>query len=172
MVRGLLVKKGSVKASTAASKKDVVMGSAATKKSSAKVRKRINKVKRRKSLTDRKDVAMGASLRESRKARRKRIALAGASLPQGGAEAPEVLQQRQAAEWKEMKAKVALLKKDRQKLPKKGGKSQRVAAAQAIRELIENMQVRHVAELKAAGLSTGAAPGSQASALSDSVMAE
>jgi len=73
------------------------------------------------------------------------------------AESPEVLKERQAKEWKEMKAKVALLKKERQNLPKKGHKDRKAAAAQEIRQLQEDMQVRHVAELRAAGLDAPAA---------------
>merc|ERR1711972_533764 len=79
-----------------------------------------------------------AAAQESKKARRRRILQAATS---GGAmrqESAETLQARQAQELKEVKAKIALMKKDRKKLPKTGGKSQRKAASQAIRRLLED----------------------------------
>lgn len=51
-----------------------------------------------------------------------------------------------------MKAQVAQLKKVRQKLPRRGSKEQKEEVSKQIRQLQEDMQVRHVAELKAAGL--------------------
>mmetsp|Transcript_1457 Transcript_1457/g.3677 ORF Transcript_1457/g.3677 Transcript_1457/m.3677 type:complete len:151 (+) Transcript_1457:64-516(+) len=96
--------------------------------------------------------------------------LTGAAKASGAAaaEVPEKLKARQAAEFKEMKAKVAKLKKERKKLPKKGSKSEKVAVAQQIKELIHSTQVRHQAELAAAGLDVAAAPGAgEASMMSD-----
>merc|ERR1712150_427300 len=109
----------------------------------AKVKKTINKAKRRQARADvatKKQLAMGVQVLESKKARRKRIAMVTlahkSAVGAASNEEPEVLRQRQATEWKEMKAKVALLKKERHHLPKKGGKSLKQTAAQQIRRLI------------------------------------
>ncbi|CAK9021947.1 unnamed protein product [Durusdinium trenchii] len=118
--------------------KDVVMAPV----KEGKVKKTINKSKRRKAPKPQPAVA------ESRKQRRKRIA---ASVG-GTGETAEQLRGRQVVEWKEMKAKVAQLKKEKQKLPRRGSKEQKQDLAQKIRQLQEDMQVRHLAELKAAGL--------------------
>eukprot|EP00933_Yihiella_yeosuensis_P006753 TRINITY_DN111526_c0_g1_i1.p1 TRINITY_DN111526_c0_g1~~TRINITY_DN111526_c0_g1_i1.p1 ORF type:complete len:173 (+),score=56.15 TRINITY_DN111526_c0_g1_i1:93-611(+) len=134
----------SKKASESVSNADVKMGGTSEKK----VKKSIKKTRRAAPL--KKDVEMGGAAGESKKARRKRIAQA--ALSKAPAESHEQLKARQAEEWKEMKAKVALLKKERKKLPTKGSKSQKVSAAQEIRTLIEEMEVRHVAERRAAGV--------------------
>eukprot|EP00928_Gymnodinium_smaydae_P075650 TRINITY_DN58664_c0_g1_i1.p2 TRINITY_DN58664_c0_g1~~TRINITY_DN58664_c0_g1_i1.p2 ORF type:complete len:174 (-),score=47.55 TRINITY_DN58664_c0_g1_i1:13-474(-) len=134
--------------------KDVVMGG---------VKKKINKVQRRKA----KGVAAGAAVKESRKARRRRVA--ASAVARG--ESADVLKERQAAEWAEMKAKVAKLKKERKNLPKKGSKDLRQAVAQNIRQLVEEMQVRHVAELKAAGLAVPSATSGRRSA-ADALMSD
>mmetsp|Transcript_56803 Transcript_56803/g.69414 ORF Transcript_56803/g.69414 Transcript_56803/m.69414 type:complete len:145 (+) Transcript_56803:77-511(+) len=128
------------KATKAKEPKDVVM----TPKE-GKVKKTINKSQRRKKAAA---AASATHLAESRKQRRRRIA----SSAQGHGETSEQLKERQAAEWKEMKAQVALLKKERQKLPRRGSKDQKEEVSKKIRQLQEDMQVRHVAERKAAGL--------------------
>eukprot|EP00435_Cladocopium_sp_Y103_P039411 s3272_g10.t1 len=112
----------------------------------SKVKKTINKSQRRKKAKAAGN--LGARLAESRKQRRKRIA----SSAGGRGESAEQLKSRQATEWKEMKAQVAQLKKVRQKLPRRGSKEQKEEVSKQIRQLQEDMQVRHVAELKAAGL--------------------
>ncbi|CAE7228685.1 RIOX1, partial [Symbiodinium microadriaticum] len=124
----------------AQSKGDVVMTPAGQ---DAKVKKTINKSRRRKATT-----APAKAAPESRKQRRQRLASSAVS----GGESEEELRKRQAEEWKSMKAKVAALKKDRQKLPTRGSKEKRQALNQDIRRLQEDMQVRHMAELRAAGL--------------------
>merc|ERR1719401_1596874 len=85
--------------------------------------------------------------RESRKARRKRVLIAAA------ANVPRAVSAHDA-EMKEVKAKVALMKKDRKKLPTTGGKNERQAANKAIRQLVEDTSLRHLGELRAAGLAT------------------
>eukprot|EP00747_Dinoflagellata_sp_TGD_P166248 gnl/TRDRNA2_/TRDRNA2_188751_c0_seq1.p1 gnl/TRDRNA2_/TRDRNA2_188751_c0~~gnl/TRDRNA2_/TRDRNA2_188751_c0_seq1.p1 ORF type:complete len:189 (+),score=61.10 gnl/TRDRNA2_/TRDRNA2_188751_c0_seq1:133-699(+) len=134
---------------------DATMASAAPKKKSS-VKKSINKSKRRKlAAAANKDDAMGVPAHESKKARRKRIALA--ALVNTGkpgspaAETPEKLRARQEQEWKDMKAKVALLKKERKSMERRGSERKQ-AKSQEIRQLMEDMQVRHHAELRAAGL--------------------
>ncbi|CAE7666331.1 RIOX1, partial [Symbiodinium sp. CCMP2456] len=124
----------------AQSKGDVVMTPAGQ---DAKVKKTINKSRRRKATASQAKAAP-----ESRKQRRKRLASSAVS----GGESEEELRKRQAEEWKSMKAKVAALKKDRQKLPTRGSKEKRQTLNQDIRRLQEDMQVRHLAELRAAGL--------------------
>lgn len=88
--------------------------------------------------------------RESRKARRRRVARVDPAAV--ATETPEKLRERHAAEWKEMKAKVSVLKKEKQRLPTKGGKESKIRVGGAIRTLMEDMTVRQVAELRAAGL--------------------
>mmetsp|Transcript_47424 Transcript_47424/g.75392 ORF Transcript_47424/g.75392 Transcript_47424/m.75392 type:complete len:144 (+) Transcript_47424:73-504(+) len=112
----------------------------------SKVKKTINKSQRRKKAKA--GGNLGTRLAESRKQRRKRIA----SSAGGRSETAEQLKSRQTTEWKEMKAQVAQLKKVRQKLPRRGSKEQKEEVSKQIRQLQEDMQVRHVAELKAAGL--------------------
>jgi Arc/MetJ family transcription regulator len=71
---------------------------------------------------------------------------ASANIPKlTSAEDAEKLRAQQAAEWKDMKAKVALLKKDKKNKSSK-------AANKAIRQLMEDMGAKHLAELRAAGL--------------------
>ena len=130
------------KAVKAKEPKDVIM----TPKE-GKVKKTINKSQRRKTAKARPKLPAAA---ESRKQRRKRIA----SSAGGSGETSEQLKTRQAVEWKEMKAQVVQLKKARQKLPRRGSKDQKEVLSKQIRQLQEDMQVRHVAELKAAGLDT------------------
>eukprot|EP00930_Biecheleria_cincta_P072048 TRINITY_DN59491_c0_g1_i1.p1 TRINITY_DN59491_c0_g1~~TRINITY_DN59491_c0_g1_i1.p1 ORF type:complete len:177 (+),score=62.57 TRINITY_DN59491_c0_g1_i1:93-623(+) len=158
-------KKGRVKkrGDAQGASKDVTMGDA------GKVKRKINKSKRKQATK------MQTQQRpESKKERRKRIALAalaGARVPgSSAAETAEQLRARHAEERKQTKAKVALLKKERGKLPKKGGKDQRQSAAQQIRALIEEMEVRQVAELRAAGLDapSAAAAGAKAAKVSAS----
>mmetsp|Transcript_14502 Transcript_14502/g.26680 ORF Transcript_14502/g.26680 Transcript_14502/m.26680 type:complete len:171 (-) Transcript_14502:26-538(-) len=116
-----------------------------------KVKKRIRKTVRR-AMSDAKvaELAKQPPGNESRKNRRQRIAtaaFAAGSLRQS--ETLAQLQERHAAEWKAMKAKVALLKKERRGQPSKGGNPERRATSQAIRLLMEETQVRHVAERRA-----------------------
>ncbi|CAE7444364.1 unnamed protein product [Symbiodinium necroappetens] len=124
----------------AQSKGDVVMTPAGQ---DAKVKKTINKSRRRKATT-----APAKAAPESRRQRGRRRVEKVAS----GCAVLQELRKRQAEEWKSMKAKVAALKKDRQKLPTRGSKEKRQALNQDIRRLQEDMQVRHMAELRAAGL--------------------
>lgn len=67
-------------------------------------------------------------------------------------ESNQKLRKRQVAEWKAMKHEVSQLKKQRQKLPKKGSKDDKKVVSKKIKKLISDMKVRHLAELKAAGL--------------------
>ncbi|CAJ1359726.1 unnamed protein product, partial [Effrenium voratum] len=121
--------------------KDVVMAPV----KEGKVRRTISKSQKRKAKKA--GDAAKENRKESRKERRKRIG----SSARGG-EAAEQLQLRQAAEWKEMKAQVALLKKQRGKLPRRGSKDEKQEVAQKIRQMQEDMQVRHLAERKATGV--------------------
>ncbi|CAE7227685.1 unnamed protein product, partial [Symbiodinium pilosum] len=125
----------------AQSKGDVVMTPVGK---DAKVKKTINKSRRRKAAAQ----TPAKAVPESRKQRRKRVADSAVA----GSEGEEELRRRQAEEWKAMKAKVAALKRERQKLPTRGSKEKRQAMNQDIRRLQEDMQVRHVAEQRAAGL--------------------
>merc|ERR1712014_186204 len=113
---------------------------------SGRVRKKISKSKRK---TMRGQATTITPKKESRKARMRRVVNA-ALVP--SSESADALKARQAKEWKEMKAKVALLKKDKKKLPTTGGKNVRVAVQSEIRLLMQDMELRHVAEQKAAGL--------------------
>ncbi|CAK0859780.1 unnamed protein product [Prorocentrum cordatum] len=132
---------------------DVVMAAAGRK-----VRKSIGKRKRGQA----KAAPAAAAAPESRRARQRRMAALGVERAAAAKEAPDQLQQRQAAEWKEMKAEVARLKKERHGLPKKGGKELRAAANQKVRQLWDDMKIRHEAERVSAGLPpqppAGAAP--------------
>mmetsp|Transcript_37595 Transcript_37595/g.86877 ORF Transcript_37595/g.86877 Transcript_37595/m.86877 type:complete len:169 (-) Transcript_37595:25-531(-) len=136
---------------TVASDKDVEMRT-------TKVKKRIRKTVR-KATSDAKvaELAKQTPAHESRKGRRQRIAMA--AFAAGSARQSETLaqlQERHTAEWKAMKAKVALLKRERRGQPSKGGNPQRHATSQAIRQLMEETQVRHVAERRALDASAGA----------------
>eukprot|EP00932_Pfiesteria_piscicida_P008078 SRR837773.18366.p2 GENE.SRR837773.18366~~SRR837773.18366.p2 ORF type:complete len:144 (+),score=76.81 SRR837773.18366:117-548(+) len=137
-----------------------------------KVKKTVNKRKRREAqaavAAGKVTVPVIKASKTKGKRRRELIShLANAAKASGRAETPEQLKQRQASEWKEMKAKVALLKKSKKKLPKKGGKEKKVAIMQEIKELIQATEVRHQAELAAAGLDQAAAPGAGDAAMSD-----
>eukprot|EP00440_Ansanella_granifera_P073714 gb/GFBE01079987.1/.p1 GENE.gb/GFBE01079987.1/~~gb/GFBE01079987.1/.p1 ORF type:complete len:170 (+),score=51.12 gb/GFBE01079987.1/:1-510(+) len=148
------------KSAAASTKGDVNMTDA------GKVKRTINKSKRRKeqaaAVKASAAAAAAGAKRESKKERRKRIALsalAGAKIPGSAkAETPDQLRQRHAQEWKDMKAKVTALKKLRQNMPKKGSKEKKATVAQEIKQLQEDMQVRHLAELRAAGLDPPAVP--------------
>uniref|UniRef100_A0A7S1S7M7 Uncharacterized protein n=1 Tax=Alexandrium catenella TaxID=2925 RepID=A0A7S1S7M7_ALECA len=95
--------------------------------------------------------ALVAAITEQAKA-----TLAGMATP---AETAEQVNVRQAREWKEMKAKVAKLKKQRHFLPKKGSKDLKQAAALEIKLLITELEVKHEAERKALGLDVPAEGG-------------
>merc|ERR1712130_997952 len=82
-------------------------------------------------------------------------ALAASAQQRVSGEEPEILRQRQATEFKAMKAQVAQLKKQRSTISKKGGG--RKAVSQKIRKLVTDLRSKHEAELKAAGLEVTAA---------------
>eukprot|EP00418_Pyrodinium_bahamense_P019479 CAMPEP_0179107552 /NCGR_PEP_ID=MMETSP0796-20121207/50061_1 /TAXON_ID=73915 /ORGANISM="Pyrodinium bahamense, Strain pbaha01" /LENGTH=152 /DNA_ID=CAMNT_0020805611 /DNA_START=71 /DNA_END=529 /DNA_ORIENTATION=+ len=148
-----------------------------------KVKKTTNKQQRRKERASRVAAGKGrlpASVRREdakKKGKRRRALVAalteaarGEVAARGAAvETAEQVRQRQAVEWREMKAKVAQLKKQRQRLPKKGSKDEKVAVAQQIRLLISEMQVKHEAELRAMGLHVTGGDGkaAEADAMSD-----
>ncbi|CAE8700045.1 unnamed protein product [Polarella glacialis] len=125
----------------------------------------INKSKRRKEQQAKMKVDDDAPGSESRQARRKRIV--AAALGSAATETPDQLKDRQAGEWKEMKAKVAVLKKDRKKLPRNGSKDLKVTVSKQIRQFVEDMKVRHVAECKTAGVAAPAAVAEAANMMSD-----
>merc|ERR1712008_331724 len=128
-----------------------------------KVKKTVNKKKRRQGQIAAKLQAVSkvggdhGPRREDAKKKGKRrralvAALVASAQASGQSEDADAFNQRQAAEWKAMKAEVARLKKERQKLPTKGSKVEKVNTAQRIRMLLKEMQVRHEAERKAAGV--------------------
>mmetsp|Transcript_7439 Transcript_7439/g.10732 ORF Transcript_7439/g.10732 Transcript_7439/m.10732 type:complete len:158 (-) Transcript_7439:419-892(-) len=82
----------------------------------------------------------------------------------------EELKAKQTKEWKEMKAKVALLKKQRHDIPTKGFKKERAALAQEIRELMHSLDVRHQAELKAMGFTGSSTPSAAGAKGGDAAM--
>mmetsp|Transcript_23131 Transcript_23131/g.54125 ORF Transcript_23131/g.54125 Transcript_23131/m.54125 type:complete len:168 (-) Transcript_23131:128-631(-) len=75
-----------------------------------------------------------------------------AALGPEAVETEQALRDRQAREWKEMKSKVQRLKKERNKLPKRGCKESRANVGQEIRILMGEMTTRHEAEKKALGI--------------------
>mmetsp|Transcript_74129 Transcript_74129/g.167956 ORF Transcript_74129/g.167956 Transcript_74129/m.167956 type:complete len:149 (-) Transcript_74129:122-568(-) len=105
-------------------------------------------------------VPLRAPRREDAKKRGKRrrdlvahlVGIAKQAAVSSPAETPEQIKQRHAAEWKEMKAKVAKLKKEKKKLPRQGSKDKKVEVKQQIRMFLSEMQVKHEAERKAVGL--------------------
>mmetsp|Transcript_2688 Transcript_2688/g.8055 ORF Transcript_2688/g.8055 Transcript_2688/m.8055 type:complete len:120 (-) Transcript_2688:319-678(-) len=77
------------------------------------------------------------------------------------------LETRHAAETKAMKAEVAKLKKERKKLPSKGSKIDKKAVSQKIRQLIGSLRLKHVAEMKAAGIAVAVEDAADAADMSD-----
>merc|ERR1719198_599230 len=60
---------------------------------------------------------------------------------------------RHAHEWKQMKAQVATLKRERKKIPKKGNKEKKKAVSKEIRKLIADLREKQQKEMAAYGLS-------------------
>ncbi|CAK0802834.1 unnamed protein product [Prorocentrum cordatum] len=60
----------------------------------------------------------------------------------------------EVAEWKKMKAEVALMKRQRKKVPgkKNGGKDDKKALSSKIRALISGLRAKHETELRDAGI--------------------
>ncbi|CAK0802833.1 unnamed protein product [Prorocentrum cordatum] len=85
-------------------------------------------------------------------------AAAGGEAAQEGAapgkETHHDLRRRQVAEWKKMKAEVALMKRQRKKVPgkKNGGKDDKKALSSKIRALISGLRAKHETELRDAGI--------------------
>ena len=59
---------------------------------------------------------------------------------------------RQAREWKEMKARVAAMKRERKKIPKKGNKEKKKAVSKEIRRITAELQAKQQKELTEAGV--------------------
>merc|ERR1719506_2150684 len=73
-------------------------------------------------------------------------------------ETNRVIFARHAKEWKEMKVRVASLKRDRKKIPKKGNKEKKKNISKEIRKSVQELRKKHEEELKAAGVIGGAPP--------------
>merc|ERR1719272_2081600 len=64
---------------------------------------------------------------------------------------------RHAGQWKTMKAKVAVLKRERKKIPKKGNKDKKKTISKGIRALIKELGEKQQKELKSYGITGGVA---------------
>mmetsp|Transcript_52616 Transcript_52616/g.125682 ORF Transcript_52616/g.125682 Transcript_52616/m.125682 type:complete len:140 (+) Transcript_52616:124-543(+) len=87
-------------------------------------------------------------------------------------ESSKDLFKRHAAEWKEVKAQIADMKRQRAKLPKKGQKEEKKALTIKLRTMEQELRDRHDAELKAAGLERQAKMGRGCASDDDDVEVE
>ncbi|KAF4740764.1 hypothetical protein FOZ62_013508, partial [Perkinsus olseni] len=62
---------------------------------------------------------------------------------------------RHTEEWKKMKVRVADLKRQRMRLPKKGNKDKKKLISQEIKKLIADLREKHDRELEEAGIVSG-----------------
>ena len=83
-----------------------------------------------------------------------RVAVAVEKVKAAGANAETAhdCKKRHTAEYKAVKAQVMQLKKQRKRQPKKGGKDEKKEISQEIRKLLNDVQEKHEAELKALGI--------------------